>query len=412
MKKHLLSSVALLAFGLLYVSAQTVVSTFNEKQSSPYQIADTAKEWNTVGYGYWSWNVVVCGGTQTLWFDSDTILEGKEYLKVFESMDSVYSQEYNIGGIREDTFSKSVYYHNYDPLEGEGLIYDFSLQVGDSVTIDNYFVGFEDVVLHCVLIDTVNILGVDRNRLFLKEWIPNPSYADIWIEGIGSINGLLTSGIGGAGYSGGGSELLCCKEHDTLIYFDTIYNTCYIDEFLPKIISEYYDTAYLNTPYEFQIQLSDTSDIDSIWWEGYAPDGFVFDEITGIISGFPTDTGSFNCVALIHNEDYGHITDMLNSPIIITFPTYLNETYSPLPLNTYPNPFTTTTTIEYELTEPSRVQLSIYNAIGETIYVTEESLLPQGKHTFTWSPERLPQGMYYGVLRSEEGVSVVKMVKQ
>ena len=78
----------------------------------------------------------------------------------------------------------------------------------------------------------------------------------------------------------------------------------------------------------------------------------------------------------------------------------------------YPNPFTTSTTIEYELTEPSHVQLSIYNAIGETIYVAEEGILPQGKHTFSWTPERLPEGMYYAVLRSEEGVSVVKMVKQ
>ncbi|NQT78136.1 MAG: T9SS type A sorting domain-containing protein [Bacteroidetes bacterium] len=81
-------------------------------------------------------------------------------------------------------------------------------------------------------------------------------------------------------------------------------------------------------------------------------------------------------------------------------------------LSIYPNPFNTTSTIEYELTEPSHVQLTIYNAIGETIYVAEDGMMPQGKHTFIWSPERLPEGMYYAVLRSEEGVSVVKMIKQ
>jgi len=78
----------------------------------------------------------------------------------------------------------------------------------------------------------------------------------------------------------------------------------------------------------------------------------------------------------------------------------------------YPNPFTTSTTIEYELTEPSHIQLTIYNAIGETIYVAQEGIKQQGKHSFTWSPKRLPEGMYYGVLRSEEGVSVVKIIKQ
>ena len=36
----------------------------------------------------------------------------------------------------------------------------------------------------------------------------------------------------------------------------------------------------------------------------------------------------------------------------------------------------------------------------------------QGKHTFVWTPERLSEGMYYAVLRSEKGVAVVKMIKQ
>ena len=78
----------------------------------------------------------------------------------------------------------------------------------------------------------------------------------------------------------------------------------------------------------------------------------------------------------------------------------------------FPNPFTTSTTLEYELTEPSRVQLTIYNAIGEVVYKSEDRHMSVGKHSFTWNPERHPEGMYYVVLRSEEGVSVVKMVKQ
>ena len=81
-------------------------------------------------------------------------------------------------------------------------------------------------------------------------------------------------------------------------------------------------------------------------------------------------------------------------------------------LTVYPNPLTTSTTIEYELTEPSHVQLSIYNAIGGVVYKAEERIMPQGKHSFTWTPERLPEGMYYAVLKSEEGISVVKLIKQ
>ena len=81
-------------------------------------------------------------------------------------------------------------------------------------------------------------------------------------------------------------------------------------------------------------------------------------------------------------------------------------------LTTYPNPFTTSTTIEYELTEPSHIQLTVYNSIGEKVYRAEDNMKSQGRHTFTWSPVSLPVGLYYAVLRSKEGVSVVKMVKQ
>ena len=81
-------------------------------------------------------------------------------------------------------------------------------------------------------------------------------------------------------------------------------------------------------------------------------------------------------------------------------------------LSTYPNPFTTSTTIEYELTEPSHVQLTIYNALGETIHAALDRTMPKGKHSFIWTADQLPKGMYYAVMRSEEGVSVEKMVKQ
>lgn len=78
----------------------------------------------------------------------------------------------------------------------------------------------------------------------------------------------------------------------------------------------------------------------------------------------------------------------------------------------YPNPFTTSTTIEYELPEPSPVQLSIYNAIGEVVYMAEDCPMSVGKHSFTWTADPLPEGLYYAVLRSAEGVSVIKMIKQ
>ena len=90
----------------------------------------------------------------------------------------------------------------------------------------------------------------------------------------------------------------------------------------------------------------------------------------------------------------------------------ISEQQTAIQLSIYPNPFTTSTTIEYELKEISNIQFTIYNVMGETVYHTEFSLMPPGSHTVTWSPSHIPEGLYFAVLRSEEGVSVVKMVKQ
>ncbi len=119
---------------------------------------------------------------------------------------------------------------------------------------------------------------------------------------------------------------------------------------------------------------------------------------------FPTDSLGFACgeyLAILKTSNGGGIGVGFNNPFA-----------SHILGNTYPNPFTNSTTIEYELTEPSLVQLTIYNAIGEVVYQAEDCMMQQGSHTVTWSPSLLQGGMYYAVLRSGEGVAVVKMVKQ
>jgi photosystem II stability/assembly factor-like uncharacterized protein len=81
-------------------------------------------------------------------------------------------------------------------------------------------------------------------------------------------------------------------------------------------------------------------------------------------------------------------------------------------ISNYPNPFTSSTTIEYELNSLSNLQFTVYNVIGEVVHSTEERNVLPGHHTVKWSPGHLPRGLYYGMFRSVEGVSVVKMVKQ
>jgi hypothetical protein len=78
----------------------------------------------------------------------------------------------------------------------------------------------------------------------------------------------------------------------------------------------------------------------------------------------------------------------------------------------FPNPFNNSTTIEYKLYTKSNIQFTVYNMMGKQVYYLEENSVAPGAHKVTWSPVHLPAGMYYAVLRSGDGVSVVKMVKE
>jgi len=76
----------------------------------------------------------------------------------------------------------------------------------------------------------------------------------------------------------------------------------------------------------------------------------------------------------------------------------------------FPNPFTTYTTLSYELKQPEKVVLTIYNHLGQLIYQTQENQ-QQGKQQFIWNAEVYPDGVYYYRLQIGELVANGKMVK-
>jgi hypothetical protein len=77
----------------------------------------------------------------------------------------------------------------------------------------------------------------------------------------------------------------------------------------------------------------------------------------------------------------------------------------------YPNPFTTSTTIEFALNGKSKIQISIFNTVGEMVYQYEETYDP-GTHNVSWSPGHIPAGIYFGVLKFDDNVEVIKLLKQ
>jgi hypothetical protein len=327
-----------------------------------YQIVDTTKTWNTLQIGYGSFMVTYCGGTRTNVFHDEEVIGGNTFLDVWESYDSLNNLWDQVGLIREDSATGQVFFKGY----GEpGLLYDFNLQIGDSVVIDNDYFRAYDIHYTCVDIDTIEINGMQKRRFFMHSEGYGPYISDVWTEGIGSIWGPLNSGFGAAGAAGGGYTLLCCKQNDTLLYMDTTYNSCYISDFYPKIASDHFDTAYVGQPYYFQVLLSDTSGIDSIGFVGgYIPDDFLFDESTGVLTGNPSTPGSYPCLILVVNYDNNLITDILEDYIPVVLPVEVNHSLDPFDIKIYPNPFDRTLNITSSLYKEAMCTLEIINSSG------------------------------------------------
>jgi len=79
-------------------------------------------------------------------------------------------------------------------------------------------------------------------------------------------------------------------------------------------------------------------------------------------------------------------------------------------LNNLPNPFSTSTTIEYELQQPEKVTLTIYDHMGKQVYQTQENQ-PHGKQQLIWNAESYADGIYYYRLQIGDEVANGKIVK-
>jgi len=80
-------------------------------------------------------------------------------------------------------------------------------------------------------------------------------------------------------------------------------------------------------------------------------------------------------------------------------------------IEVYPNPFTYSTTIEYELQQPATVEIIIYDYLGKQVAGFASGSQGQGRHTFSWYPRKLQAGVYYCVLKTNEGMKTLKMIK-
>jgi hypothetical protein len=165
----------------------------------------------------------------------DTVINNRNYKKIYMFMDSVFNKEEAsyVGGLREDD-SKKVWFkgekivHLYKPLaleEDELLLYDFSLNVGDTVKAGNFDVLFHEWEGSLIVneIDTISIGNSLRKRIKFQPF----SWINVaWIEGIGNLDGLFfTSRIMLPTCSCEKNELIGFKHHGEILYFNDSFSS-------------------------------------------------------------------------------------------------------------------------------------------------------------------------------------------
>jgi hypothetical protein len=143
--------------------------------------------------------------------------------------------------------------------------------------------------------------------------------------------------------------------------------------------------------------------------------------VTGPFDLAPGDTATI-CVGIMAALDTT-ILKILSDSAQSVYNTYVGAGGAPpavapvseMKARNQPNPFTRTTTINYQLTRPGLVSLEVYNVAGQLVSTLVSSAMPAGRHSATWDGRdeqgrRVSAGVYLYQLRAGDKALTRKMV--
>ena len=166
--------------------------------------------------------------TFALKFSGDTLIDNISYKKLMHTFDSSLVNDWHRSNIfmREDSLHR-VY--KYTPLN-EVLIYDFSLQLGDTFAVTDHIIPNSCFLVVKRVDSVVMNNGELRKRIsFLRSNDPNPSqvWGDIhWIQGIGTLSNLFENYWDC--YADNQYDLLCYIENEMHLYSPRVFSPCFV----------------------------------------------------------------------------------------------------------------------------------------------------------------------------------------
>jgi len=157
----------------------------------------------------------------------DTVINNLTYHKVYRSSDTAFDESEYFAALREDVVARRVYCYDYR-IHMERMLYDFSVNVGDTVSwtqwssVDPFYVVRGTI--HSI--DSVQINGLYHREIRFSLFNMSTVWqAGSWVEGVGNLNlgGFYKSATGMATCDCA-DKIVCLKEGNQWIYHNPEYN--------------------------------------------------------------------------------------------------------------------------------------------------------------------------------------------
>ncbi|MCP4580758.1 MAG: T9SS type A sorting domain-containing protein [candidate division Zixibacteria bacterium] len=114
-------------------------------------------------------------------------------------------------------------------------------------------------------------------------------------------------------------------------------------------------------------------------------------------------------LGLNQSDDVG-IRVRTSSAVAIDDETALSLPKSPNLIRNYPNPFNSSTTIEYSLPRAAHVTIQVYDLMGSRVELLVNEYHQAGYHQTSWNPQDMPSGYYFYKLQAGRTVETQRML--
>ncbi len=360
-------------FLLLFFTATTNLLKAQEKEHEYLPLFAPNKTWNVMipgEYDDYYEQVLTIDSTNYFININDTIY--------YSILDNNY---FEYGYFREDKLEQKIYKRDNES-SNEILIYDFSMEVGDSIpTCEGSYIYMDSI-------KTEDFFGVERNVYYLTDKGHEGNI--VWIEGIGSLAGVPFSYYSPEIYWTGSFNyyLSCYYENEELSYLSYYGNLwgCHfeIDHESPQLheISIEQDTVALNEQITAWVHVSDQSPINitatftSPNQNAYSISNFSLSDsipyaYKATFSDFNNEPGDWY-LSKIHIEDaQNNITEGNYNSNCLWAKFYVTNTIGINQISNdkfriYPNPVTNISKLNFENNNKT-AEIKIFDATGRLI---------------------------------------------